>query len=155
MKAYEALKDLPANKHEADEFTRQIVADLEAGEIDPLKFKIFMNALERFLDGIKPTLDRMARDQAEKYGERSFDLMGAKVELKEAGTRYDFSQCGWPVWQRKKDAAKAAEADVKACEEFLKGVKSSVSLTDEDTGEVVTVYPPVKKSTSIVQITLQ
>lgn len=155
MKAYEALKDLPQTAAQADEFTRQIVADLEAGELDPLKFKIFLKAFERFLDGVKPTLDKMARDEAEKYGEKSFELMGAKVELKEAGTRYDFSQCGWPVWERKKSALKQVELEVKQCEEFLKGVKSSISLNDEETGEVVTVYPPMKKSSSIVQITLK
>lgn len=154
VKAIDAFKDLPANAEQVAEFSRQIINELNDGEIEPLKFKIFLKGIEVFMDNIKPTLDEMARDEAEKYGQKQFDLLGARVELREVGTNYDYARCGFPAWERAEVDFKSASEKKKKAEKFLKGLRQSLSINDELTGEVVTVYPPAKSSKSAVVITL-
>jgi hypothetical protein len=154
MKAIEAFKDLPADAQQVAEFSRQIIQELMEGDIEPLKFKVFLKGLEVFMDNIKPTLDELAREEAEKYGQKQFDLMGSRIELREVGTKYDYSSCGFPTWERAEVDFKAASDKKKEAEKFLQSLKSSLSVNDEVTGEVVTVHPPVKSSKSAVVITL-
>jgi hypothetical protein len=155
MKASEAFKDMPITGDQITEFSRQLIAELDSGDLDPLKFKIALKAIEKTMEIIKPTLDKLARDAAEQYGEKSFNLIGAKVELKEAGARYDYTLCGWPVRNRIEVQRQEIDAKLKECDTFLKSIKSPTTIVDEDTGEVVTVHPPVKTATSTVQITFK
>lgn len=153
MKAIEAFQHLPTTREQVQSFSDQLVFGLQAGDIEPLQFKIFLKGLEKVMENIKPVLDEMARSEAEKHG-KSFEIMGAKVELREAGTRYDYSSCGYPKWERSAAELKAKQEEVKGHEKFLQSLKGSMTIADEDTGEIITIYPPVKKSTSTIQITL-
>lgn len=154
MKAFEAFENLPSGAGEVAEFSRKLIEELNDGEIEPLKFKVFVKCLETVLANIKPTLDELALDEAEKYGQKSFGLLGAKIELREVGTRYNYSQCGYPEWERAEQKFKEISDRKKQIESLLQAVKKPMSMNDEETGEVVTVYPPVKSSTSSVVITL-
>jgi hypothetical protein len=154
MKASEAFKDLPATPEQVAEFSRQIIDELNAGELDALKFKIFLRGIEVFMDNIKPTLDELAREEAEKYGEKSFSLMGAKVELREVGTRYDYSKCGYSKLQHVTTELKTWEDQKKQCEKFLQALSGKTTVVNDVTGEIEDVYPPVKSSKSSVVITL-
>jgi len=64
VKAIEAFKDLPADAQGVAEFSRQIIDDLNAGEIDPIEFKAFLNGLKDFMYAIRPTLDRLVASDA-------------------------------------------------------------------------------------------
>jgi hypothetical protein len=153
MNPIEAFKDLPADVEGVAEFSRQIIDSLNNGDIEPLKFKVFLKGLETFMDNIAPTLDQLARDEAERYGEKSFTLMGAKVELREAGVKYDYLLCNYPAYSRAVERVQSATAEKKAAEKLLQSIKSETTIVDDVTGEVVTVYPPQKSSKSAVAIT--
>lgn len=81
---------------------------------------------------------------------------GVKFTVAETGTSYDFSNCNDPVLIRLEEQAKEAAEKVKQRKEFLKTVDSSTGLviTDTDSGETITVYPPVKTSKSSFKISL-
>jgi hypothetical protein len=153
-KAIEAFNNLPTTSNEVAAFSRLLIDEIENGQIDALQFKIFLKHLDTVLANIKPSLDKAATSEADKYGQRSFELLGAKVEMRELATKYSFDGCGYPVWERCDVAAKKAAEDKKAAEEFLKSLKSKISINDEETGEVCEVYPPIKSSTTGIVITL-
>ncbi len=73
----------------------------------------------------------------------------------EGGTRYDYSGCNDPEYDRvlwEFENAKKAKEDK---EKELKSLKESYEILDQDSGEVITVYPPVKTSTSTVKCTFE
>jgi hypothetical protein len=154
MKAIEAFNSLPATPQEIAEFSRQIIDDLNQGEIEPLKFKIFLKGLETVMDNVKPVLDELAREEAEKYGTKSFELMGAMIELREVGTKYDYTNCGYSRLQHVTTEMESWAAQKKEAEKFLQSLKGSMTVVNELTGEIETVHPPVKSSKSAMAITL-
>jgi len=154
MNPLEAFNNLPTTSTEVAAFSSLLIEQIENGEIDALKFKIFLKHLEAVMDNIKEPLDRAAANEADKYGQRSFELLGAKVEMRELAVKYDYSHCGYPVWERADVTAKKAAEDKKAVEKFLGSLKEKVSVNDELTGEVCDVFPPMKSSKTSIVITL-
>jgi hypothetical protein len=114
-------------------------------------------ALETFLKEVKAD-DRYAkavRDEVEKYGKVYTAGSGAKIEVAEVGTKYDFSQCNDPILYQFEQRLQGAEEAVKQRKEFLKTVPlSGMDIITED-GEPVKVYPPSKSSKSSFKIELK
>ena len=82
--------------------------------------------------------------------------MNSKVEIKEVGTKYDFSKCGDPVYEQLEQMAESAKSSLKERSDFLKAIpKSGIPFLDENSGEMITVYPPSKSSTTSIAITLK
>jgi hypothetical protein len=108
-------------------------------------------ASERILKEIKPNL----LAEADKYPGKEFEFAGNKITKAEHGIRFDFSECGDPVYQRLFNAAFEANGKLKERENFLKAVKASFSLLDEESGEVATITPPTKKSTSGLNVSIR
>ena len=134
------------------DFSHKLKNELVDGEIDALEFKIFIKGIEQVFENIKPILDQLAREKAETFGQKSFKFHGATVELREVGTKYDYSGCNYPALSQADLEVKMASEKMKAAQKFLQSLTESVSLNDQDTGEVLTVNPPVKSSTSAVVI---
>lgn len=154
MKAIEAFRDLPTTKDQVATFSDLLIDELRAGEIEPLKMKILMRCLEVVSDRIKPLLDELARDDAEKYGEKEFTLMGAKVRLAEVGAKYDYSGCGDSAYKSLEDELSKASHAIKSRQEWLKSLDKPITVVNEDTGEVEQISPPVKSSKSSLVITI-
>lgn len=132
--------------------TSEIIELVEGGSIDPLLIKIWMKEITEALETIKPIADSAALSEAEKYGQKSFEKNGYRFELSEFGTKYDYSGTGHPKWNQLSFKAKEINNELKGVEETLKSLKSSITLVDDDSGEIVTVYPPAKKSTSGIKL---
>lgn len=132
--------------------TASLVEAVKDGSLNPLHAKLKMKALETMLKEAASEIDSYAREEAEKHGGKSFECYGAKVDLIEAGVKYDFTNCGDPVYNELTKQAAEIAAQIKNREAFLKTVQGSMNIVTED-GEGVTVYPPVKSSTSTIKIT--
>lgn len=102
---------------------------------------------KRFIEGV--------RSEIELHGKELKTKDNTKIELAETGTKYDYSGCNDTEYIKLlSDLEKAKEA-VKDRETFLKGVPTKgFAVTDEDTGDITTIYPPVKTSTSSFKVTL-
>ena len=131
------------------------------GELSALdvitKAKVAMKYLESIVgDGYKEKgiveIKEGARDEAERYGERAFVYNGLTVELAEVGARWDYSVCNDPVLARLTQALEEAKAEVKAREDFLKALQSTHEEVDTETGELIQVNPPIKRSTSSIRV---
>ncbi len=151
--ALSTLSILPNTPEQVELFANKLNTELTSGSINPLELKLYLKAMEKVAENIKETLDPLVRAEAEKYGSKSFMFRGATLELSEVGTKYDYSNCGDAEWDKlNADAEKILEKK-KNREVFLRGIKGSLNIIDGDSVPC-TIYPPVKKSTSSVKITI-
>ena len=145
-------------------FQENIRLAVESGDANPLEVMAKAKIAQKYIESIVGDGDREkgiievkegARLEAEKYGEKSFAFAGVNVELAELGARWDFSGCGDPEWQELQEQMKALKEAIKAREDYLKSLGEPTEYTDENTGEVVYITPPTKKSTSGLRFTLK
>jgi len=129
----------------AQKATRTVDNILERG--NPITTAITIKAVEEFIEAIKKDkrfIDYVREELAKNGGKDSVE--GIALENVEAGTKYDYSND--PVWvdldKKKRDR-----------ETFLKTIKDPLSIVNEETGEVYSITPPVKTSSSTYKITLQ
>lgn len=137
-----------------DVFSDQIIESVKQGEASPLEVLKFFKAFERVAERVKKEIHENAMNEADKYSEKSFMIHGVKFEKAELGTKYDYSACGDPVWNELTEQSEALSKRIKKREEWLKTMGGHENIVTGD-GEVVTIYPPIKKSTSGLKITIQ
>jgi hypothetical protein len=63
------------------------------GNANALEAYINLKKLEKALATVIANVQPYAMDEASRYGERTFDKFGAKVELKNAAARWDYANC--------------------------------------------------------------
>lgn len=150
----EILSSQVIDKTAAAEMAQLIISAIENGDVDALNLKIKIKAIENVIETIKPILDKEARSIAEREGAKSFSRLGSTVKLQETGVKYDYSNCQDPKHLKLTESFEAAKAAKEKRETYLKALDKSETIVDEDSGEIVTIYPPIKRSTSSVVITL-
>lgn len=145
--AVSTLSALPNTKDEVKAFANKLRIEILNGEVDPLMITKVKKAFEMVFDNIKDDLRTASVDVAEKYGKGKFSLHGSEYEVKEMGVRYDYDGCGDPIYKKLKDNIKAREA-------MLKSLSEPFKYIDPETAEEITINPPVKSSTTTVQVSL-
>lgn len=146
------------NKDQRQSFALGVVTALDNGEVDPLKVHLQVKCMEDIIKLLNSNTNykKSVLEAAETYGQKSFEFQNSKVEIKEVGTKYDFSQCSDPVLVTLHEQQKEIGEAVKARETMLKTVTAKgMIITDETTGETFTVYPPSKSSSTSVAVTLK
>lgn len=146
------------SKEQRQSFALGVIDALEQGEVDPLKVHLQVKCMEDIIKLLNSnTIYKSAvLEAAEKHGQKSFEFMNSKVEIKEMGTRYEFEKCNDTEWELLDSTAKTSANNLKERETFLKTVPSKgLEIVDKVTGEMVTIYPPSKSSTTSVAITLK
>lgn len=146
---------VPANtltKSEAKLRADNIIAKVEGNEmtaIDVLtKLKYIMEVCKGAIDGIK----EYSVTEAQGYDKHeSININGAKVELSNK-SEYDFTGCNddWSIYTAQ---AEQLKVKIKERETFLKTLTKSITVADEETGEMKTIKPPVKLSEPIIKVT--
>ena len=141
-------------KAERHAFAQGVVNGLKEGHSDPLKVHLQVKCMEDLIKQITshPDYKELTLEEASKYG-KSFEHYNAKFEVKEMGVKYDFSQCGDPIYDKLAEELAELEKKVKDRQAFLKSVQPGTQLLIED--EVVTLYPPVKTSTTSITVNLK
>lgn len=153
--ALSTIKLLPFSKQQVEVFSAQIKESLINGEVEPLELAVYFKSIEKTIESVKETLSDMALNEAEKYGKGKFEFKGAEIQVKELGTKYDYSQTGDVEWERLTSEKQAIDTRIKERETMLKALSGSLTVVNEDTGEMETIYPPIKKSTTGIAITLR
>lgn len=116
-----------------------------------------LSVMENFikeLRGNKQFTDYV-RDEIFKNG-KQLETNSAKIELAETGVKYNFDNCGDVIFEQLSQQLESIEQQLKDRKEFLKTVPASgLQILNEQTGELHTIYPPSKSSTSTYKITLK
>jgi len=97
----------------------------------------------------------LLQDAASKYG-KEFQLHNATFKTMEAGVRYDFTLCGDDVWDTLAEQAAAIKLAMDERQAYLKALPASgIEIVDKESGEVVKLWPPTKKSTTTISCSLK
>lgn len=116
-----------------------------------------LSAVENFVKEVKADdrLKEAIRSEISKEGKASILPSGAKLELAETGTKYDYSQCCDDDLTELLQQQEIIEAKIKQRQDMLKTLPlEGVYLAMSSTGEMKRVYPPSKTSTSSYKVTL-
>lgn len=145
-------------KEQRQSFVSDLVSKIYSGNVDPLKVHLQVKCMEDVVKQINS--DKSYKDAvleaSNNMGQKSFQFHNAKFEVKETGVKYDYSQCSDPVLSRLHEQQAEIDKAVKDRETMLKTIPlSGMVITDEQTGETVTIYPPSKSSTTSVAVTLK
>lgn len=149
-----SVKQLPVTKSDITEFAKKIEDYLDSGEAKASDIMANFKGIEKVAEIIKPKLTKLVVDEISKYGKEA-ELNGVVFKIQEFGTKYQFDQTGDTVWTRLKEEAEKANKALKEREEFLKTIKTSETLVDPDTSEILTVYSPSKTSTTGIALSIK
>ena len=114
-----------------------------------------LSIMEKFIEEVRSSkaFTDYIREEVSKNGKEITNSSGAKIELAEVGTKYDFSQCGDPLLPQLMAKFETAKAMLDERKSYLKSIPSAgIDVLIED--EVVKLYPPSKSSSSTYKITL-
>lgn len=159
MTASSTLAIICNSKAQNTSLAEKLIEEMEQGNVNPLQAHVYIKSIEdllnRFFDGKKyPELTKryklLVSDEAAKHG-KSFEAYGAKFQVKETGTQYD--------WESTHDVkvmellAKFDEAkrELQERQDMLKMLPAS-GLADPESGNMI--YPPNKTSTTVTAVTL-
>jgi len=149
------LRLFASTQTQVDVFSDSIIQSVKQGEANPLEVLIQIKALQKVSDRVLKEINDNLLTESNKYSETSFEFMGAKIEKAELGTKYDYSSCGDTEYEMLDAQMNSLKQRIKEREEFLKSIKQDITLVDNFTGEVITVHPPIKKSTSGLKVSIR
>jgi hypothetical protein len=130
-------------KADISEYANKMISLVENGEADPLELHIKAKALTKALAELIEKTEELTREEAMKYGGKSFEAFGATIQLKEGADTPDLDEDA--VLRELKEAVKARESILKQ----VYKMKGGVQVVDEATGEVVPLLPPKPTKSSI------
>lgn len=99
---------------------------------------------------------KMVLDEVSKYGKEGYTSpRGAKFGLMEnAGTVYHYEKCNDPILEGYAEQFSILTLKINDRKEFLKKVPSAGMEIHIGEGELITVFPPYKTSTTTYKVTL-
>jgi len=154
MQAIDVINLNPTTREQAVMFVEKICAEIEGGNINPLELHIKLTAMQRAIDDIKKKIADRALTEAYTHNQKLFETKGAKVEISELGVKYDYAACGDSEWERIDSQIFALTESRKKRETFLKALQKPEVIANQETGEMETIQPPKKTSTTGLKITL-
>jgi len=139
------------NKSNYKAMATQLAEVVEQGIVSPLDAYTRLKAIEAMVSEARKLIDASAKVELSKYDKQEKVVFnGYELTQRESGVSYDFSVCNDAEWNDLSKYHMFYTNQLKEREAFLKTIKHSQSLITID-GEMYTVHPPVKKSsTSII-----
>lgn len=142
------LGALTPTKTNIDIVAKEMALPVLSGNIDAIEFAIRCEFAIKCLEQAK----KNAQENAIKAVGKEANMLGAKIEVVESGTKYDYTTN--ETWQNIEQRLKPILDEKKAIEEQIKmATKIGKSIMDDDTGEIV-ASPVTKSSTTTLKITL-
>ena len=144
------------NKSERQSFVTDVIERLESGEADPIKVHAQCKKMEDIVKALTGNeIYKSVLIEAVERNGKKFNSYDAEFSVKEAGVKYDYSQCNDDqINQLQKDADDLAEV-IKSRQSFLKTIPANgIDIITLD-GEGVRIYPPSKTSTTVVNTILK
>lgn len=136
-------------------FHDEVVLSVEDGVENAVDVTLVLKSIVDVCEAIIKDISPLTMEEVEKYGKEGCKKWGATLTIKEAGVSYDYTMTNDTFYSHLKNMAEDAAKKAKEREEFLRKIpQEGVVFTDEDTGETYKIYPPAKKSKTIVQVSI-
>lgn len=149
------LNLLASTSQQIQFFSSSIINEVKDGNESPLKVLVQLRAMEKASKAILEGIKEEILTAAEKYPGKDFELWGNKLSKEELGTQYDYTVCGDTVYERLQTDFDTAKSHLDERTAFLRALKQDMTVVDELTGEIVTIRPPKKTSTSGVKVSIR
>lgn len=149
------IRQLSVSKSGIDMFCRQLISSVKDGEVNALELKAFLKTMEVIIERVDKETKENQLTEAMRYSERKFHAYGCEIEQCEVATRYDYAASGDPVYNQRLKIMEEAKAQLDDRAAFLKSLREPITLVDDESGEVATVCPPVKRSTSGLRVSIK
>jgi hypothetical protein len=152
--AISTLSQLPETKQQIETFAYSLEQGLINGQIIASDLLRFQKAMEKVFEKIKPTLIENALNEISNY-EKNAVIKGSEFSIVEAGVKYDYSECNDLEYNTLTTQLEALKSTLKDRETFLKAIKAPMQMIDENSGEVYTINPPKKTSSTTLKVTFK
>ena len=125
-----------------------------SGEQSPLKTAIHLKALEELIKKLRTDkqIQSYTLDEALKEGTNTFKMHGAEIQIKEMGTKYDFSDCNDGLLEDLYKQMNAIKERIRMRELMLKSISEDSPAVSME-GEILNA--PRKQSKTGISITLK
>lgn len=147
MSDIKLLESCPIAKSDQNNLANRIILPVLEGDVSPVEAvvqaKSLIEVLTKFVNDDR--IKDCTLSEIEKNGKEA-TWNGARITIKEVGTKYDYTDCNDPVYTKLLDQKKILDKQLKEREAFLKSLPNRTTVVDEETGEVTTVIPPVRMS---------
>ncbi len=153
----ELIKFNHTTKEQRAQVVREIMDEVLNGRVNPLELHLRMKCIEEVIKQLMALEPYKAilLDEAQKFG-KSFQYQTAKVDIRETGVKYDYSQCGNSTLAQLYIDVANIETKIKNLESYHKSLPpEGIQALNHTTGELESHYPPSKISTTSVAVTLK
>jgi hypothetical protein len=108
----------------------------------------YIYMLTEMKNGLKPFVEK----EANKYENGTVAKFGVSMQAVDT-TKYDFSLN--QKWVEQKKAVDEQSKKLKEIEAFVKSIKTSTTVVDQETGEITEYFPPVKNSNRTIRASIK
>lgn len=142
---------LPTNKAEIAAYNANIKDFILSGNAEIIKVARQVNIMKKIVKNFEkePEIQDVLLTEVQKYGKGEL----SEIQVKEVGTKYDFSSCGHATYNRLAAQLEDIKSKMKIIEESLK-LRDIVEV-DPETGEVFEAKKATKTSTTKVVFTIK
>jgi hypothetical protein len=153
QEAVNALKWYNTTKETRQSLAETIITQVMEGQVNPIDVHLSLKCLEDIIKRITdhPGYKDALLTEAQKHG-KSFEMHNATLQVKEVGTKWDYSQTGDSTLKTMQDMADALSTQIKDRQKFLQTIPEG-GIADPSTGEMV--FRAAKQSTTSVSVTLK
>lgn len=119
------------------------------GNKDPLLMLAIASKYQYLFAELEKNVKELAVSDLLKYDKGRFEIHNVEMQVAEVGTKYDYSYTkSYMDLQEQIDELKEKQKDV---EKFCKSIKVKTITVDEETGEAIEWFPPIKTSTTSIK----
>lgn len=130
-----------------------IVQKVQDGEMDALELAVKLSAMEKIIETIRDGISENVLLELDKEQGRAISL-GAKIQRKEVGTKYDYSGTQiWSIIKKQEDEIAKKRKDIEKMAQ-LAPEGTELNWTDTSTGETFTIVKAAKSSKTSFAVTL-
>ena len=141
MTTMSVLTLFPETKSQQDHFASLLVGSITGGNEDPLKAWVLLKSMEQVIKKVlaDKSVKASALNEADKYGEKTFNFRNARITVKEGRPTYDYSAS--EDWKAAKAEAELANEALKAIEKRLQTASPKAPYVDIISGLEITAIP--------------
>lgn len=149
------LTSMPSTKDSLELFVSKTVDMVKSGIVNPIDLKCQLKFIEKAIDKIDQETKEDQLNEIYKHGKNDYIVNGFKVEKVEVAVKYDYEYCNDYEWNALNEKIQTLSILLKAREKFLKNITKPIGFVSEVTGgELITINPPLKASTTSVKLTM-
>lgn len=141
------------NKEGRETFAQSCIFQVTEGYRNPLEVHVQLKNMEDIIKRITgdAAYKKAVLEEAEKNG-KQFEMHNAKVQVKEAGTKWLYDQCNDSTLQELQAQAEKLNEQIKERQKLLQNIPEG-GMADPETGNLI--YRAAKQSETTVAITLK